>query len=121
MLRQPHRSKRVAPSGTYNDGWSDADNAALQKLLQPLRRFPLHKHRVWLVNNDFYQDHGLSPLPSASIHAFAMFRMSFSNEPLLKPANTTVRSMRSMRSIVPSVRLVAADRSRSLARKAKSR
>ena len=40
MLRQPHRSKRVAPSGTYNDGWSDADNAALQKLLQPLRHDP---------------------------------------------------------------------------------
>ena len=40
MLRQPRRRPKVAPSGTYNDGWSDADNAALQKLLQPLRHDP---------------------------------------------------------------------------------
>ena len=38
-------------------------------LLQPLSRFPLHLHKVWLVNNDFYHLHGFSPLPSASIHA----------------------------------------------------
>jgi hypothetical protein len=38
-------------------------------LLQPLSRFPLHEHRVWLVNNDHYHLHGFSPLPSASIHA----------------------------------------------------
>ena len=40
MLRQPHRSKKVAPSGTYNDGWSDADNAELQKLIEPLKQDP---------------------------------------------------------------------------------
>ena len=38
-------------------------------LLAPLSRYPLERHAVWLVNNDFYQEHGLSPLPSASIHA----------------------------------------------------
>ena len=40
MLRQPHRRKKVAPSGTYNDGWSEADNAELQKLIEPLKQDP---------------------------------------------------------------------------------
>lgn len=38
-------------------------------LLKPLSAFPLHLHRVWLVNNDFYHTHGFSLLPSASVHA----------------------------------------------------
>lgn len=39
-------------------------------LLQPLSAFPhWHKHKVWLVNNDFYQTYGFSPLPSSSVHA----------------------------------------------------
>ena len=40
MLRQPHRGNKVAPSGTYNDGWSEADNAELQKLIEPLKQDP---------------------------------------------------------------------------------
>ena len=38
-------------------------------LLVPLSRFPLDRHRIWLVNNNYYHEHGFSPLPSASVHA----------------------------------------------------